>query len=641
MMAGQAGPGARDRRPWIPLLLLVLVMPLAGCLYSGSTGTYPMDVTDRFTTLHQTLEQRIDRDGMEADIDIGAILAVDSTPAFESPPVTSGLFGYRDLLWYRTTLRPDMLGGQPAVLELPYALFAYVDAWVVTAGQGSEGGGQIQRYRSGMSRPFEVRTLAARTQAFPIPAATTDVEVLIRIVSGAPMHFGARLWSEPAWQRNQLYTNVWYGVLLGGIAILLLYNLFLAFALRDAGYVYYILYLSAMAMLIVDISGIRHELLPIRELSLVYLSAAAVFGMAFCISFLGLRRLNPWFARVGIFIASFALFAGIHYLIVVFGGVVLISGSFSLLGPLTASGLASIYYFLAPLYAYRRGVREARFLILAFGVIAVGFYWHTLRLFGLADPGFAIHHIIEVSVLAEAVLLALALADRINLLSAAKEAAERSMKQTQRYFSRRILELQEEERQQFANTLHDAIGHGLLVLKQRLDALPGRMAQSPDQQQEINLLRGQCADLMDEVRGLSHDLHPHILERLGLRIALENMLERAFTDTGVDWLLQMSLEEGELGKEQRIGIYRMVQEAINNVLKHARASEVLVRIRREQNAAVVEIKDDGQGVENGDSAERGIGLTTMRGRAELLGGWFQFESVPGEGSRVRFGVPVP
>jgi signal transduction histidine kinase len=576
---------------------------------------------------------------MDAPVDVSELFSAEAPERFRQPPQVSGLFGFRQVLWYRTTIPATILWGEAGVLELPYTLFAYVDAWILDPEADAEGVLMPRRYGSGMSRPFAQRALPHATQTFPLPASNGDIEVLLRIVTGAPLHFEARVWSGSDWQRNVFYTNLWYGVLLGGTAILLLYNLFLAAALRDASYVYYVAYLLAMTMLIVDISGLRHQYLPLRELSLVYLSIAAVFGVTFCNHFLRLHHRSPRLAMVGVGIAVLAGLAGLHYLVAVLLGVVLIPGNFSLLAPLVASGLASIYYLAAPVYAYLKGVREARFLIPAFGVIFIGFYWHALRLMGLADPGFAIHHIIEASVLAEAILLALALADRINLLSEAKDRAEAESQQAQMALSQRIFELQESDRQHFATVLHDAIGHGLLVLRQRLDRLEQRGCERLDAD-ELMQLRDHCGEIMDEVRSLSHELHPHILQRLGLKAALQSLLERSFHGTGTDWTLQMQLDEQALGVEQTIALYRVVQEAVSNVLKHANAGEVMVKLTRNDGNAVAEIKDDGSGTSDPHSAAQGIGLTTMRGRVELLGGWFRFDALPGGGARVVCTLPL-
>ena len=460
--------------------------------------------------------------------------------------------------------------------------------------------------------------------------------MVVRVAGGAPVLFKALLWKKAAWDEQQQWLFVWYGSIFGAVGALLIYNLFLSIALREISYVYYILYLSFMALLVMDISGLRKLYTPFQDFSLAYLAMASAFGLAFCNRFLELRTLFPaaWWLSMVIIVLD--VFLGLQN----FSSIRFIHGYYVLLGVLGLSGIAAIYYLIAPIYAYLKGVRPARFLIASFAVITAAFYLYIAKLLGADYPEMATHRIIEIAIISEALLLSLALADRINLLNREKNLVEQQAMKSQKLFSQRFIEVQELERESFSSTLHDAIGHGLLLLKQNLHAVARSKSFSDTDRKQLDSLIEQCSDVLEDVRDLSHDLHPHTLRRLGLKAAIESTMESAFSCYGIDWVANISLEEEQLREEQKIAIYRVIQEAINNVLKHSGAQEVILSIDSTDNEILLEIKDDGKGIPPRGNIENGIGFSTMKGRVQLLGGWMKIRSSESQGTKLQFEIPL-
>lgn len=603
------------------LLGLAFVVPalLGGCSADRPGTGGPVDISDRFSSMRVAADDALDAEAYLDDA---------QAAAFGHPPDRTGMLGRGQLAWYRARLPAETLGDEAWVLEIPYALFAYVDIWFRT-GQG------VIRHQSGLSRPHGVRTEPVPTTAAPVGRGPDgDALVLVRIASGAPLLFSARLWTRSAWEAHKTALTAWYGMFFGAIGVLLVYNLALALALRDTSYLYYGFYLSFLALVVFDISGLQAQYTTLGDLSLGYLSLAAVFAIAFSNRFLDTRSRFPVMRRVSILLSVVILTLAVP----IFFPVGLIPPGLNLLAILATTGLATVYYFLIPIYAYAKGVFQARFLILAFAVIFLSFFWYIAHLFGHGDIGIPTQHIVETGFLIEALLLSLALADRINLLSQAKEAAELDARRGQQHFSKQIIRIQEEERQRFSDTLHDAIGHELLVLRRNielsrskpeggLDAAPGRMLD-------------QCDEIIRSVRNLSHELHPHTLRRLGLRSAIESMVENALDPAAIEWVTDIVFDERRLGEETRVAVYRIIQEAVSNILKHAQAREVIVRVHEEGQELAGVVKDDGRGFPVNLRTESGIGLNTMRGRARLLGGSVSFDSSPERGTRVAFRFPI-
>ena len=189
--------------------------------------------------------------------------------------------------------------------------------------------------------------------------------------------------------------------------------------------------------------------------------------------------------------------------------------------------------------------------------------------------------------------------------------------------------LEENERRNLARELHDEIGQTLTGLKLRLEA---------GQTQEA---RGLVEELMSSVRNLSLDLRPAMLDDLGLLPALLWLFERYTNQTGVKVAFEHDGLGGRFGSESETAAFRIVQEALTNVARHAGAGNVVVRVWADGRTLGVQIDDGGKGfdpkaVGNGKTG----GLSGMRERAAALGGQLTLESKPGEGARVMAELPL-
>ena len=209
--------------------------------------------------------------------------------------------------------------------------------------------------------------------------------------------------------------------------------------------------------------------------------------------------------------------------------------------------------------------------------------------------------------------------------------------------SRRLLEVQETERRHIARELHDEIGQGLTAIKLSLE----RGAREPPERVQASLGQalGLATELVGRVRDLSLELRPSVLDDLGLLPALNWQFGR-YTE---QFHISVNFKHG--GLEQRrfppdieTAAYRIVQQAMTNVLRHSRAKEVNVTVWiSEQNQTIaIQIADDGAGfdVDASFHAGKSSGLSGMRERAALLGGRFLVHSVPLEGTTVTAELPL-
>jgi len=229
----------------------------------------------------------------------------------------------------------------------------------------------------------------------------------------------------------------------------------------------------------------------------------------------------------------------------------------------------------------------------------------------------------------------------------ARDVTERRHKEeATRFFARQVVRAQEEERRRIARELHDGTVQTLAVLSNHLEALElDRKALPQEVIQRIRKLQHMVSDASQEVRHFSQNLRPPALDDLGLLPSLEDLAADLRREQGI------AVEVLALGRVQRLdpetelALFRIVQEALNNVRRHANASEVVVNLRFDRDRVRVIVRDDGQGCELPEylselTATGRLGLAGIYERAHLLGGKARVESKPGQGTKVNVELPV-
>lgn len=211
--------------------------------------------------------------------------------------------------------------------------------------------------------------------------------------------------------------------------------------------------------------------------------------------------------------------------------------------------------------------------------------------------------------------------------------------------SSRVARAQEEERERIAHELHDGLGQALTAIK--LDLAAAARAMKPEvaaAAEYLDKARRLADESLDELRRMASDLRPAALDNLGLVAALESYA-RGFKDrSGVAVAVEADRLEPRLPFEVETALYRICQEALTNIAKHARAQRAVVRLQRESEGVRLTVTDDGAGFDTSavtatDGTLKGIGLLSMERRAEELGGTFSIDSKPGQGTTVSVIVP--
>src|SRR5262249_11781927 len=209
------------------------------------------------------------------------------------------------------------------------------------------------------------------------------------------------------------------------------------------------------------------------------------------------------------------------------------------------------------------------------------------------------------------------------------------------------IDSQEAERKRIAAELHDSIGQSLAIIKNHALFALNASPNLDDAKEQLGHISSHSSQAIDEVKEISYNLRPYLRDRLGLAKAVESMLNKAAYSTGIEFVADLDEMDGALAKQSEMSVYRVIQEAIGNIIKHSGATEVRVTMKRTGSTATVTIVDNGKGfvvdqpeTVDANGKRKGFGLMGMSERARLAGAKLSINSEPGKGTTILVSIPV-
>ena len=221
---------------------------------------------------------------------------------------------------------------------------------------------------------------------------------------------------------------------------------------------------------------------------------------------------------------------------------------------------------------------------------------------------------------------------RTNLL---REENER-----QKRFTEQLIESEEQERNRIAAELHDGLGQQMMVIKNRAELAKNFIGDKETLEEQLDEIMESAVASISDVRSMSYGLRPVHLERFGLTEAIKNLLDEVKETTKIQWDFEIVNVDGVIVKNKEINFYRVLQEAINNILKHSEADKASVKIYSSDKEIKISINDNGIGFD-ADKKENlvGLGLSGMQERVETLSGKMDIFSSIGEGTQILVSIP--
>lgn len=211
----------------------------------------------------------------------------------------------------------------------------------------------------------------------------------------------------------------------------------------------------------------------------------------------------------------------------------------------------------------------------------------------------------------------------------------------QKRFTEQLIDSQEQERRRIASELHDGLGQQILVIKNRVQLAKLEATNNKGITDQLDEIMHSAESSIEDVRNISHNLRPVLLEKFGLTEAITNLCEELEQTSSIEWSYHVDDIDGYIPKNKEINLYRVLQEGTKNVLEHANAEQASLMIQRTKEIIKITIWDDGKGFRlNLISESDGLGFIGMEERVQTLSGKLEIDSIIGEGTTLRIELPI-
>ncbi len=538
--------------------------------------------------------------------------------------------------WLRFEIQPTANAAQKKwLLELAYTQLDHIDLYITGASA------PVQHQQLGDALPVSQQITFYSYPVFPLSLQSGQTtRVYIRIQSSTSINTPLTLWQEEAFnkysQLKLLIGGIVYGIFIG----LIFYNLFLYATVRSPAYLWFALYLSSLAMFQFAMEGYARlylwpewPALADRAVTLsLWLCMAS--GLRFTQYIAYSHRYSPRLDR---------LFSALVIFAFCIAAIVIITGPAPSFFLLTPFGIIVALLIPWPLFlATHAGYKPARFALLGFLPILPGALLIAARSLAIIEPTFWSEHLFSIGAAASSILLSFALADRINFLREEKIAVQSQLLKTERAahaarenFSSQLIQTQDNERKRLASELHDGVGQNLSLLSNALKQLEKK----PDDE-TLHSASRISRETVNEIRFISHQLHPHILDQLGLVAAIESISEHIEEQTKVRCDVHADIDADNLDSSTQLHIYRIVQESLNNAIKHSQANHIEVNLTQESQRIILSIADNGNGLTD-TNKNTGLGMENIKQRVSLNKGSIKFKSNTPHGLIIFITLPIP
>lgn len=283
--------------------------------------------------------------------------------------------------------------------------------------------------------------------------------------------------------------------------------------------------------------------------------------------------------------------------------------------------------------------RASILMVPMLGAIVPAMIIGAMKEFAGYDFGLIAQHGTEVALVVEALLFTLALAYLLRLSRRREKDALQTANRLSRSVNERLVQTLDDERARVASELHDTAGQGVVLIVNRLKRLAARPRLSRALRQDVVGIEALAGEMLDEIRGMSHNLHPAVLDHLGFERAATALAENLSKANAQEITVDFPDTRIALTRNQALQLYRIVQELLTNALKHARARLIRLSLQIRDGEAELVVSDDGRGFPDtaAEPADSGMGMRILAQRAASLPGQLAIATgKEGTDVRIRF-----
>ena len=478
---------------------------------------------------------------------------------------------------------------------------------------------------------FESRPFPTIDFVFPLPTKELDsCELLIacdkrHVKTILPIH----LLSDGSYFQQAESKNIFQGILLGLVAIMLLYNFSLFFATRLSLYIWYGIYLSTVFVYFFAEMGyffqyITPHLPSWNDVFPVGVIASSFIPFIIFINqMLELKKNQPWFFKInnGFLIGfTFILITGILFSF--YGDFVIQEYWLRIYSIISPTFL--LILLLESLVCLKKKIPFATYTSLSILSLILMSAVYLLLDAGLLPMNIITSNALVVGITIEICIMTIAIAARFDSYKKASELLAIKQEREKDQIIKTISDFKEQEMLRFSNMLHDSVGARLSAIRLNIEAM-NKLDEDDNKSARISAITEDIGNLADEVRIFSHQLSPVLLEEKGLIETISNLI-KAINRSGV---LHIQFEPIGSGRKilfhYELLLYNIVQELIQNIIRHAQATEVIVQLILEEDLISVYAEDNGKGFDTTKVFE-GLGLTQIKKLTGFVNGSFNMQS---------------
>lgn len=538
---------------------------------------------------------------------------------------------------------PENNPGKKLVIGNPH--INRLDFYKISNGQ------PIFSFKTGDHYPFNHRLISHRLFVFPLSAALQHNYYLIRVDKhNESLQLTAEILTDDQFYNARLQEDIVNALFWGMLTLTIVFGTFLYISFKDILYLHYVLYILVALLWVLTDMGYAYQFLwsdypYIASRARLFLNLAFTVTMIqFMQSFIGQTKDSRWYKplkwiKIVNIIFAFLVLTVPHPT----GSATKILYGFLILH-ITLDLFGLIPFVLSITDKIKERNRQAWFYLISVLVLLVCVFAELIEQAGITGPitSYFQDYGVQTGIAIEAVILNFGLASRFNQYKNEKEQLLIHINQKQNELTERIVETQEAERKKIADQLHDEVGSLLSLVSLQISSV----IEHGDANRQ-NVVKLKKADevlhsVTDTVRNMSHTLTPLVIERYGFKNAIID-LQKNINLAGV-----IKIECVIIGFEDRNkynihlsnDLYRIVQELVNNVIKHAEATHALIQIIGYDEMISVLIEDNGKGLTNNNLKTPGIGLAAIRSKIDYFGGQMELSQKHDGGTLVNIEIPV-
>jgi signal transduction histidine kinase len=490
------------------------------------------------------------------------------------------------------------------------------------------------KYHCGDYMPFDARPIHHEKFIFPIALKPNQTkEFLIKIDKrNTSVSFPTYLWNQEEFIKNSSKNKLIRGVFYGGFVFCFLFSIISFFFLRKQIYLWYSLYILASSLYLFTTMGYSFQYLYPNNVVFTsfFRIITLIFGAVFLLKFTqSLLKTKEYAYRIHTII-NITVYAFIATVLIQFLFPSFYKSKITLMVKTVYILLliATISYFLAAFFTYSKQKEVVRLYLLSFGVLFICGAISLLLEYGLALEYRPYVSLLFIGTLLEVVVLGISILNDVRITYKEKSNLTLKIAEKQQEIAQAFIDGMEKEKVMVSNELHDDIGSRMANFLRQIE-----------HENEISSTsRNKLSVIIDDIRKISHQLSPNKGNLLSFKERIANVIEETFFETNITYDFQFLGNQNFLNEKEELNVYRILQETLHNILKHAKASFVEIQFVNFDNEITITIEDNGVGFDL-NKRKLGLGIENIKKRVDYLKGTIEISSIKDKGTFIVIAIP--